>query len=404
MISALALPIIFLSTVNPMKNQILILLSLFLLFPRAQAQWADQARTLFDKDLPEQIKTYPDALMTFWGGFRRYLHWPQARGEIVEKASSLFKSQRFSFYFFAHPNPKAPLYIFMPGIYGQPHKGITQNFIDTLEALEGSVIVVPNLLAQEYIQANPTYIKDVVESEVAVMQEVLDFALTKLPPQPRSIHLIAESLGSGLAVAWVAEDQRTKKQISDLLLLWPPMNLFSAMKNFDNLIDSYRKFECTTIGNLLTISQKFLFTIYPEHLTQTEQECMGQVMLVDGFLKATQKSLASYKETDPKLASLPIPTGFEHFFQNYRPEVWKLISSKDPRLSLAYSVRKFAPLLPVKIITSQNDFLNKGLEWRDFAQETGLKLGQDILVLDWGGHSGSIGSPQFSEVLKLIYP
>ena len=353
--------------------------------------------------MPSQIKTYPNALITFWGGFRRYLSWAQNRGGIVEKRSALFKSGSFSFYFFAHPNPKAPLYIFMPGIFGQPHKGITQNFIDTLEALEGSVVVVPNLLAQEYIKANPAYIKDVVTSEVEVMEEVLDFALSKLSPQKRSVHLIAESLGSSVAVAWVAQDQTHRKRLSDLLLLWPPMNLYNAMKNFDALIDSYRAYDCSTLGNLLTISQRFLFTIYPENLTLEEQQCMGQVMLVDGFLKSTQKSLATYQETEPALAALPTPTGFEHFFQNYRPEIWKLLNSRDPRLALSHWVRSFAPHLPVKIITSHNDFLNTDLDWRDFTRKTGLKLDQDILVLDWGGHSGSVGSPNFVEVLKGIY-
>ena len=386
-----------------MKFQILALFLVLLFPPQLKAQWAQETKSLLDQGLPSQIKTSPNALITFWGGFRRYLRWAQNRGGIVEKKSALFKSGSFSFYFYAHPNPQAPLYIFMPGIYGQPHKGITQNFIDTLEALEGSVVVVPNLLAQEYIQANPTYIKDVVTSEVEVMQEVLDFALSKLAPEKRPVHLIAESLGSSVAVAWVAQDQKEKKRITDLLMLWPPMNLFNAMKNFDALIDAYRGFECTTVGNLLTISQRFLFTIYPENLTLEEQQCMGQVMLVDGFLKSTRKSLATYQETDPTLATLPTPTGFEHFFQHYRPEVWKLLSSRDQRLALSYWVRSFAAHVPVKIITSHNDFLNSDLDWRDFARETGLKLDQDILVLDWGGHSGSVGSPQFGQVLKESY-
>lgn len=386
-----------------MKFQALVLFLLLLLPQGLKAQWAKDARALLARDLPSQIKTYPAALITFWGGFRRYLHWAQNRGEIIERKSTLFKSGSFSFYFFAHPDPKAPLYIFMPGIYGQPHKGITQNFIDTLETLNGSVIVVPNLLAQEYIRANPSYIKDVVSSEVEVMEEVLDFALSKLAAQKRPTHLIAESLGSSVAVAWVAQDQLHKKRLSDLLLLWPPMNLYSAMKNFDALIDSYRSFDCSTVGNLLTISQRFLFTVYPENLSLSEQQCMGQVMLVDGFLKSTQKSLATYQETEPTLAQLPIPTGFEHFFQNYRPEVWKLLSSQDPRLALSHWVRQYATRFPVKIITSHDDFLNTGLDWKDFTNETGLQMERDILVLDWGGHSGSVGSPHFAEVLKGIY-
>ncbi len=386
-----------------MKIQTVILLTLLSLSPSARANWARDSKSLLDQGVPAQLKTYPSALITFWGGLRRYLHWPQNRGQVIEKESALFESKQFTFYFYAHPNPSAPLYIFMPGIYGQPHKGITQNFIDSIEALEGSVVVVPNLLAQEYIQANPKYTSDVVASEVAVMDEALDFALSKLSSSDRSVHLIAESLGSSIAVAWVAADQREKKRIKDLLLLWPPMNLFNAMKNFDALIESYRFYNCSTIGNLLTISQRFLFTIYPENLTESEEQCMGQVMLVGGFLKSTRKSHAVYRETSPALALLPEPTGFEHFFRHYRPEVWKLLSSQDPRLQLSHSVRQYSPHFPVKIITSQNDFLNVNLDWKVFAKETGLKIDQDILILDWGGHSGSIGSPQFTEVLKKIY-
>jgi hypothetical protein len=383
--------------------RVLSIIFVFSLSFSARADWSLKTESILNDGLPPMIKTYPEALISFWGGFRRYFHWAKNKGSIVEVESSLFKSSRFPLYLYTHPNPKAPLYIFMPGIYGQPHKGITQNTIDYLEKLEGSLLVVPNILSTSYVEANPHYKDDVVASEVAVMEEALGYALSKLPEGRRSVHLIAESLGSSVAVAWVAQDQAQEKRISDLLLLWPPLNLHSAMKNFDFLIDSYRSYECSTIGNLVTISSSFLFTTYPENLSLKEQHCMGQVMLVDGFLKSTKASLEAYQKLNPQLGQLPEPEGFEHFFQHYRPEIWGLLSNQDPKLSLSFWIKKFSKNLPIKIISSENDFLNRNLSWNDFSSETQLKLKEDILILDWGGHSGSFGSPKFTDVLKMIY-
>lgn len=383
--------------------RIVTFLTLLSLASPLRAEWAQKSRVLLSSGLPETVKTYPEALISFWGGFRRFVHWARNKGKILEVESQLFKSSRFPLYLYVHPDPKAPLYIFMPGIYGQPHKGITQNTIDQLEQLQGSVMVVPNILSTSYIEANPLYKVDVVTSEVAVMEEALTYALSHLSSDKRPIHLIAESLGSSVAVAWVAKDQAQSRRLTDLLLLWPPLNLYSAMKNFDTLIDSYRSYECSTIGNLVTLSSQFLFTTYPEKLSVDEQYCMGQVMLVDGFLKSTKKSLESYQKTNPQLVQLPTPTGFEHFFKHYRPEVWKLLSTKDEKLILSYWVKQFSKKLPVKVITSENDFLNRDLKWSEFSEQTQLKLDEDILILDWGGHSGSFGSPKFLDVLKNIY-
>lgn len=386
-----------------MTLRILSILILFTFAPPLKAEWARKSRELLDSELPATIKTYPEALISFWGGFRRFMHWAGNKGAIVEVESQLFKNARFPLYLYTHPDPKAPLYIFMPGIYGQPNKGITRNTIDQFEKLQGSVLVVPNILSTSYIEANPLYKEDVVTSEVSVMEEALDFALSQLSPDKRPIHLIAESLGSSVAVAWVARDQNKKKRLTDLLLLWPPLNLYSAMKNFDFLIDSYRSYDCSTIGNLVTLSGQFLFTTYPEKLSVEEQQCMGQVMLVEGFLKSTKGSLETYQKTNPQLVQLPTPTGFEHFFKHYRPEVWKLLSTQDEKLDLSFWVKQFSKKLPIKVITSENDFLNRDLQWSQFSEQTQLKLDEDILILDWGGHSGSFGSPKFIDVLKHIY-
>ncbi|MFP5458792.1 MAG: hypothetical protein ACLGG7_08670, partial [Bacteriovoracia bacterium] len=303
---------------------------------------------------------------------------------------------------FSQRPSKAPLFVFMPGIYGQPDSGLTPQFVDQLESLGGHVLVVPNLLAPKYVKAFPLYAEDPVKLEVQVLEEALSFALKELGERVQRVEVIAESLGTALGSAWSAHDRLHQKRIQSLTLLWPPLDLPRAMKNFDGIIDEHRAAHerCWTVEKLSILMRQFLFQTYPGAMTLPEQGCIGALVLVDGFVKATQRSWKAYNEVAP--APGEAPEGFEEYFRRYRPEFWKLISENDERLKLDHWMRVIRrdPNFVVRVMTSQDDFLNRGLDWQSFKLEHKLS-DAELVVLDWGGHSGPVAAPEFFEVLRL---
>ncbi len=73
------------------------------------------------------------------------------------------------------------------------------------------------------------------------------------------------------------------------------------------------------------------------------------------------------------------------------PEIGKLLTKKDERLSLFYQLKK-NPSLHSKLffISSKDDFLNVKSEW-ELMLLSFPHLAQNTFLFDWGGHSGPVG-------------
>jgi hypothetical protein len=376
----------------------LILCSLFI--STARAQWPSSVLKRVEEATEKAHNLNTPGLGSFWGGFRRYLAFTHNDGEKVALKSPLFKAGAVDIYVSEKPG-KAPLYVFMPGIFGEPWRGLTPGMIDTLEALGGHVLVVPNLLSGPYIGAHPLYGEDPIALEIQVMEHALTYMQERLPERITRIHVIAESLGTAVGSAWAAYDRTHLKRISDLTLLWPQLQLPVAMKNFDKIIDEHRPAakECGSLYKLWIMASDFVFSEYPGPISSEANACLGAVVLVDGFVNSVKRSWQAHKEVTGKTGD--DPQGFEEFFRRYRPEFWHLLETKSERLNLSNWMKTLRadPSFPIRIMTSQDDFLNFNLSWPQFAQEFGFKE-NELIIFSWGGHSGPIGMPGFREVLK----
>jgi hypothetical protein len=385
-----------------MKFQALTIL-LLLLPASAMAHWpmrVIEQTKVFDQKA-QYISSSPVA--TFWGGIKRYLHIPWNNGETIELKSQYFKDQKLPLYLSDPKSKSSTLFVFLPGVYGQPGRGLTPQVIDYLEDMDAQVLVVPNLLSPIYIEARPLYQIDPIEAEIQIMEEALSFVL-KERPQITKIHVLAESLGSSIASVWVAHDRSHQKRITDLTLLWPPIDLFFAMKNFDEMIESHSKFECNFMSDVATIGLNFVLRDFPEQLSEKQIQCMGKAVMVDGFLKATKRSWTTYNSTIDRDNPGEAPKSFEDFFKSYRPEVWEIIKTHDERLKLTHNlsqVRK-EPNFKLRIMTSQNDYLNFNLNWSDVKKELDLK-DNELIIMNWGGHSGPMGLKNFKEIIRETF-
>ncbi|MBY0516287.1 MAG: hypothetical protein K2P81_05230 [Bacteriovoracaceae bacterium] len=276
--------------------------------------------------------------------------------------------------------------------------------INLLEDLGGHVLVVPNLLSPSYISSHPLYKEDPIALEIQVMEQAVDFAQGQIKENVSQIYVVAESLGTAIASAWVAYDTQHKKRVHDLTLLWPPMDLSYAMKNFDAIIDEHRPSteSCSVFTKVWAIGREFLLQEYPSSLSKEEEFCLGGLVLVDGFVKATQRSWSAHNEIVK--SNLSEPVGFEDFFRKYRPELWKLLEAKDKRLRLEHWLReiRLAPDFHLRIMTSQNDFLNRGLDWKKLKDEFKLS-NNELVIIPWGGHSGPVGMSIFPQILNWTF-
>ncbi len=365
------------------------------------AQWNPAVRTQVEALNAKYRFLDTSGLGTFWGGLMRWRHLSKNQGHVTPWPSSLFKSGHVPVYFSQRPHP-APLAVFMPGIFGEVDKGFSTQTIDMLEELGFHVLAVPNLMAASYITAGPLYQTDVVQAEVRVMEEALDRALAELGPRAGKVHVVAESLGTAIAAAWAGHDAANHRRLHALNLFWPPQNLRRAMHNFDLAINEHRPWadHCGQLRMYARLVTDFLWKDVPTSLTPEEKWCFGAHGVVKGFLKAVGHTYGAYQRSRG-IASEWRPDGFESLFRHYRPELWKLLERDDPRLDLAYWMTRARanPGLAVRVMSGEDDFLNRGMPWGEFLKRSGLSADQ-LIVLPWGGHSGPMGMPEFKGLLK----
>jgi hypothetical protein len=235
------------------------------------------------------------------------------------------------------------------------------------------------------------------------MEEALNYALNKLP-DVRKVHVIAESLGSSIASAWVAHDRSNKRRLTDLTLLWPPLSLYSAMKNFDKMIHKYKDSDCSLVSKISVMGKEFLFESFPKNIDKEEEKCIAQILLRDGFIKAMDQSFETYKKVSKKSIGGENPKDFESFFKNYRPEIWRLLEQKNQSLGLAFWMEKIRKDndFKVRIMTSENDFLNFGEDWGKFKTQFNFSE-NELVILKWGGHSGPAALTGFREYLRKTF-
>ena len=341
---------------------------------------------------------------TFWGAFKRFKDFTHNDGDVIKLKTSLFRSGNIDIYL-SQKKERSPLYVFMPGIFGGLKRGLTPQMIDRLESLNGHVLVVPNFLSPEYMHSHPLYGGDPIHLEVQVMEEALSYALSQLGPRVSQIEVIAESLGTAIGAAWVAWDFDHLKRLTSLTMLWPPLNLAHAMKNFDQLILTHHKFvnNCSIIDKTWVFLREFAFKEFPESLQADEEKCLGVMVLIDGFLKNSKRSWKIFADENG-LVEIE-PESFEEFFKTYRGELWRVLTKKQFVVQLPYWMKLIRQnkQFPIRIMTSQNDFLNQGLSWSDFKNEFHL-TDSELLIFPWGGHSGPIGLEDFTEILRFTLP
>ncbi len=344
------------------------------------------------------------AVSTLWGGYRRFKLFNHNQGEIVDFHSPLYKTGKLKIYF--RQTNSDEIVVFMPGIFGSIEKGLTPQMIDQIEKTNVNLLVLPNMLSQEHIEAQPQYSNDPLLTEVLIHEAALDKIIKVLNRKNIKIHIVAESLGSIIGSAWANYDQSHRKRLSSLTLLWPPLELPLAMKNFDQVVTDHKEASkrCGPIKKAWLLFSELYLNEFPSNLSIENEKCLGSIVLIDGFMSKASQSWESYAKVSGQSSNLS-PHSFEDFFRSYRKEIWNLIEQKHESTKLETWLKNInGPFKnSITIFTSQNDFLNSGIDLEKFKMNIGLK-NEQFIVFPWGGHSGPMGIDNFYKIIEYYSP
>jgi hypothetical protein len=390
-----------------MKNmtQMAISIILILMYSNVYASWSASTINLFKSKSKEYIHLQNAGFTSLWGGVKRKFSKSSVKGETIEiLLGDKFESKKLEVYLF-EAKERGPLNILFPGVFGSIDGSLTPSIINLIEKFEGHVLVIPNFLSKAYIESGPIYKESPEKFDVNVAVEIINSTVLKIPKEKlQGMNLFAESLGSfvGAAVlSRISNDKKLKKHLMKLTLMWPPANISHSLQNFDagisRTLETYKK--CGFVSNALKVGYHFLFQNIPKNTSVEFVECMESYMYHYVFVKSIKTSFSAYLETK-KLEDEKEPNDFKSFFDMYNKSFADLIRNNAPELKIKYWLkRRNFENTEIRIVTSQNDFINIGIDWNKEIEESYLGK-NNIILLPWGGHSGALAMPIWEEVFR----
>lgn len=362
------------------------------------SSWSPETRSLIEKESQKYKVSKLPGYTSLWGGIRRRFSSRDQKGERIKIKLSGLAEKELEIYYYKNPN-SSKLHIFFPGVFGSLQSEITNSMIYNLEATGHSVLVIPNFFSIEYLKSKPIYGKKSFITDTLIPLKIID----RFKKNYQGFYLYGESLGSFIGASTLArlskrDDFRNK--FMSLTLLWPPLEIQNALENFDkNILKSKPMYEkCSLVLNFIKTVYYFSKEFYPQDVDRNFLECMDAFLYHSTFVKAMQ---SSFEEIKGSKDETNVGTFFE-YLKRTRSDLYNDVKLNENHTRLMYWLNKRNKKnTEIRIISSQNDFLNLDLDWNVFLKDIEGTSDQ-LILLPWGSHSGPLGMPIWADVFKEI--
>lgn len=378
------------------------LLLIILPFCFAHAKWSDKSINLIQESSKEYKVKGPSGFVSLWGGIKRKFstfksYYPTTSFSLpdqFEKSISIYLKTR---------KHKSPLTIYFPGIFGSIEKDLTPAILNILEKNNTHIAVIPNFLSKRYIAKKPKYENGVSEQAIQSSVEIIQKIIEKLSKEKISkINLVGESLGTFVATATLSKLGKRNKDLKfDLMLLWPPLKIDRVVKNFDAKFLKTKKTynQCNFLYQYMLSAYYFFWNEKPINPPKDFVTCMDSFLYHGTFGDSIKKNLSFksdiYLEKDTKS-----PNSLEEFFYLFDKRMHKRIKESQTDLALDYWLEKRPIGSNVRIISSRDDFLNKGISWSELLNKSRLN-NKNLILMNWGGHCAGLAMPVWDKIFNL---
>lgn len=393
----------------------------------AEAQWNEKAlsfgRTGFGQfPGPSGLSVEARGTMAaVWGGGLREMKYGDDLSqdehrlkmpEFFEKKVRVYLRPAYSDPFPGRGEPrriKAPLLVFIPGIFGDADQPMAQGMMKMFSDMGYHVLLLPNCWSRDYHSAVPLERTEYPNDEAVAVLALTQWATTVLGDRYVEGAMVAgESLGALTAAVAYQKDAASGHPVFTLgaTLFWPPLKLTSSIDSLDVMISETQSIYDSKCHSLLKkLKTKFRvwrgkFLTSP---TRDEIDCAPAVVAHYSFKKELVKlaeKILDVSRVKEKVA--PERMNFSRFITSYAHRYRAALNSGDPMGYLSYWVEKTPrdQRSKLRVITSVDDFVNKGVSWNEVASQ--LKRDQ-ILTLSWGGHIGATNHKAFKKLLTYQF-
>jgi hypothetical protein len=385
----------------------------------AHAEWSDAAHKLADQFVSVFEDTY---VATSWGAVHMQLQLPSTSAKIEEKQIST-PGYELPFHFKqallrkcgkkkCGRVVKAPLMIFLPGMFSDIKSYRTDRFIDLFTDRGYHVVLLPNTWSPDAIAQRPRMLPGDIQPEATAMQQAATRIIANIHADfgdvISSVNLSGESYGTILSSVFLDTDRRSTNSIitGSTTLISPIMQMNDTLDTLDESMDRVLpEFEK---WNFSDVVQNFFG--YLTAKTQTDlsaaQVHAGEIFFsFEGFNPNLVKTINAMEDTfhfgkvpvfknDDEKKAWTDHTRFKAtYFNQYAPGL--AAKYQGEKGSLAYWLGGSGWLTngKLRVLFSLDDFVNA--KNPNDARNTFRPA--DQIALPHGGHSGFLSYPWFDQ-------
>ena len=331
---------------------------------------------------------------SLWGSIRARLYDPRTKKTYLS-SRYLKNSVKASFGIADAKHPE--LYVYIPGIFNNVNEGQTSRAFVRMKKIAKNVLILPNPWGTDYLKARPTHKPgDVVREAESLYDLTLDFLAQQNLPENTKIRLFGASYGAFLATIYANVDRSLTKNLVDdkVYVFSPPLNMGQTIRNIDQLMweDDFFNRRLSDKDMALAFLD-YVFAKNERDLSVKSKILSTPLTVRVGFKEPFRESIDIYFRNHPDYKS-----NEKYFFRTYleqlAPELKTLLDSEVADLDYWISSGKEAYGLDIKVLSSQNDFLNNYVY-------SGLYPEDHYWFFQNGGHLGFIELDEFVDFLKL---
>ncbi|OFZ56380.1 MAG: hypothetical protein A2428_01405 [Bdellovibrionales bacterium RIFOXYC1_FULL_54_43] len=403
-----------------------VLFFLFFLFvSNASATWDECDLSWAEKFSQKPIQFNDSHVASVWGNIRATLRpFLIPEYELLQLENPEFARGSIPVVLsIARNRERAPLLILLPGIFSDPGGLGNLKLVGTFARLGYDVAVLPNPFGKSYIHAGPKHNPGSIHAEARVVLQVVQTIKNRIgPSRVLRTELMGISYGAFLSAVSLALEQddvkagRSRVRLFDhhVTLLSPPVVISKGRDHLDAIMDQevnrYFRF-CAKFQNLSRIGLDFVTARKQADLDDASIRCSPGLV---GFARFQADLISTAIALDRVRGTHKVPSReneaeyqrwvrafrFRTFLQDFTPDILAQRGTDEETLPYWFNRLDSEGQSRVRILTTDDDFLNAREDWNLFSTEW---VRGSLIRLPWGGHLGFFGIVGFNSFFQKIF-
>ncbi|MDG2400160.1 MAG: hypothetical protein P8M04_06280 [Akkermansiaceae bacterium] len=296
----------------------------------------------------------------------------------------------------------APMVVLINGFYSVHNSDL--KYFDQLYQRGYHVLSLPTAWSLLYQNLKPNFPMGDFQKEAQVALDVLKNFINPLKSAGTvsSVGFMGHSYGTLVGIFMANLDNAHPALFDeDMVFVGPEANIEYALDHFDSYFKEFKIWNRCLLNKLKLLGSANRYEKAESWLDLKERDVNRAAPMLAysahrsliNILKVLKPDFKKYLRKNHRR---PMEFGYRKYAKVYAPELLDIFGGDNGDFVKLYQKARRDNLRPLKILTSEDDFLNKAGAWDDIQEE--------VMILEGGSHFGFLVSDWFKGFIKMSFP